>query len=317
MKAKLVRNTGSDSENAPYFVELDIVNATIDAGSTFTVPVEIQHGRTGKTYSIEMCGFAREAANPNDLPAKVWKLALSLIHIARFPSYVFIARRAGEIYPVYTIENEVYATTPGGPIFRHVELAKVREYLTDYLHDIGILGEEGASDKLHVRGINPHTLGFRRPVYYLKKRVVGQVDFWAPVFESGDGKKNYTYAASARREVNISDGKEVLELREVVAKALKADNRLVNQFDLRPDRLMPAYWKRLKATLEAQGVVEIGSQHLELYKLGAMWLMVEPRDDEDRYGLYIGSSADDVTRRVKADFTRRDIDITEPLVMAG
>ena len=72
------------------------------------------------------------------------------------------------------------------------------------------MGNDGLSDKLHVRGVNMHTLGLRRPVMYLKKRVPGEVDFWAPVFESGDGERIYTYAASARREVTIGEGQEVL-----------------------------------------------------------------------------------------------------------
>ena len=137
-------------------------------------------GGNKKIFDIEMCGFRVEAEKLEELEQKAALLAASLVNMSRLPSYVFIARRAGGVYPVYTIEDEVMATTPGGPVFRHVELAKVREYLTDYLHDIGILGERGLSDKLHVRGIDRHTLSLRRPVLYLKKRAINETDFLGP-----------------------------------------------------------------------------------------------------------------------------------------
>ncbi len=315
MKVKLERNTGSDSPTIPYFIELEVVHSTIDAGSVFQIPVTIKYTVSGKKiFTAEICGFNVEAESPNALPDLAGRLAFNLIRLSRFPSYVFITREAGEIYPVYTQDNKVFATTPGGPIFNHVELAKVREYLSDYLHTAGIIGTDGVDDKLHVRGINMHTLGLRRPIFYLKKRVPEQIDFWAPVFESGDGQKIYTYAASKRREVPNSDGKAVLALREEVARALKADGRLHSQFDLRPDRLMPERWQSLQAALMPQGAVEVNGQFLDLYNLDNLWIAVEPREDEDRYGLFVGSGKDDVTDRVKVDYDRRAIGMETAVV---
>ena len=84
---------------------------------------------------------------------------MSLINLSRLPTYVFIAPRSHKMYPVYTVNDEVFATTPGGPVFKHVELAKVREFLADYLHEIGALGVTDKSEKLHVRGCSTFYLG--------------------------------------------------------------------------------------------------------------------------------------------------------------
>jgi hypothetical protein len=277
MKAELISNEGVDAAQIPYTVRLEILTRTVDAGSVFEMPVRLDYSGVGKQYVVNVCGFQQTAVHPEALPQLAGSLVNRLIHLARLPSYVFIARRAREIYPVYTVDNEVYATTPGGPLFRHVELAKVREYLADYLNTIGILGKDGLSDKLHARGVNLRTLGLRRPVFYLKKRVIGQTDFWAPVFESDDGKTIYTYAANARREAPISDGQEVLTLREVVALALQADGRLPDRDDLRPDRLFPDYWARLEATLRPEGSVAVNGFQLPLYSGSHAWLALESR----------------------------------------
>ncbi len=102
------------------------------------------------------------------------------------------------VYPVYTVGDEVYATTPGGPVFRHVELAKVREFLSDCLHTMEEIGSVDRAETLHVRGIDKNTLGLIRPSFYLKKRVPSEAEFWAPVFKSEDGRSIYTYAARAK-----------------------------------------------------------------------------------------------------------------------
>jgi hypothetical protein len=305
MKATLIRNTAENSEAVPYFVTVEIVTKTVDAGTVFQIPIGVDYNGHGKTFTFEVCGFRQETSNPDKLPLMVGQLVNALVSTARLPSYVFIARRAGEIYPVYTIGREVFATTPGGPIFRHVELAKVREYLADYLNTIGILGENGVSDKLHVRGVNLHTLGLRRPIFYLKKRVPGETDFWAPVFETGDGKRIYTYAASARREVPIADGQEVIFLRELVAQALLTDGRLHDLHDLRPDRLFPDYWERLKVTLNPEGSIPVNGITIPIYSNSYVWVGLEVRADEDRYSLYVGRDAESLRRRIQIDFERR------------
>lgn len=307
MRATLERNTGADTEQVPYTIVIEVVTWTIDAGTSFRIPVYVTYGRTGKRYHVEACGYRRESENPYDLPGMVGKLLRQLTVAARFPSYVFIAREGGELFPVYTIENEVFATTAGGPVFRHVELAKVREYLTDYLNAIGILGTEEKADKLHVRGVDPVSFALLRPVFYLKKRVPGQVEFWAPVFEARDGQSIYTYAASARREASCAGGQEVLALRDIVADALHKDKRLPDELDLRPDRLKTELWARLQPTLSGEGDAVAGGLELDLYQADTLWLAAEKRPDEARVGLFLGTSREDVLARAERDCMRRGI----------
>ncbi len=291
----------------PYQALLEIETLTIDAGTTFKVPVHKTLVNGKAFYDLEMCGFRAETERLEDIPWVSERLLAGLVNRARLPSYVFIARRAGGVYPVYTVDNEVFATTPGGPLFRHVELAKVREYLTDYLHEVNVLGVKGMSDKLHVRGIDTVTLGLRRPVFYLKKRVPGEIDFWAPVFETPDRLAIYTYAASARREVPIDNGQEILRLRELVAKALQTDKRLNNSFDLRADRLFPENWAQLESHLDPEGFREVNGLTVALFRTASGWLGLVERPDENRYGVYVGKDGDDVCGRVSQDFTRRGL----------
>jgi hypothetical protein len=313
MKVQLKQNSGENAEAVPFFLELEIITETVDADTVFLIPVGVKYtGAKGKLYRIDICGYERKTKDLDEIPNLAAQLVNKLVHVSRLPSYIFIARRAGERYPVYTMGHEVFATTPGGPVFRHVELAKVREYLTDYLHSVGVLGKGGLSDKLHVRGVNMHTLGLRRPVFYLKKRVPGRVDFWAPVFESGDGQRIYTYAASARREVSIGGGTEVLALRGLVAEALQQDGRLQNIYDLRPGRLFPDYWARLKATLKPQSSIDVNGINIPLYSSDTLWVGEEMREEEDRISLFVGADAEDVKKRAAVDFDRRSVGIAVP-----
>ena len=308
MKLSLERNTNPETrEKEPYHILVEIVSVTADVGRIYTIPVHITYMGIYKNFHVDICGVRLLAQRkPQELLTPVEMLLRNLLNGSRFPSYVFIARRAKHVYPVYTLNDEVFSTTTGGgPVFRHVELAKVREYLTDYLHRIKVLGDGGKSDKLHARGINPHTLGLRRPVLYLKKRVPGQNDFWAPVFESGDQTKIYTHAANHRRETNIDSGHEVSKIWQIVAEVLQLDKRLANKYDLRPDRLMPEYWERFKALLKREGEIVIRGQPLDLYRSPDLWVVMEPRPDEDRYGLFLGENADDIQGRVTTDFIRR------------
>ncbi len=309
MKITLTQNSSIDTDRISYYARIEIQTVTVDAGTVFEVPVYVNHAGLNKVYNVEMCGFRLETAHPEDLPEAAARLLNGLINMARLPSYVFIARRAGGIYPVYTVDNEVIAVTPGGPIFRHVELAKVREYLTDYLHRVGVLGESGLSDKLHVRGVDMYTLGLRRPVFYLKKRVPGQVDFWAPVFESGDGRLIYTYAVNARRQVPVSDGREVLNLRALVAEVLHKDGRLPNTDDLRIGRLFPNRWQQLRRHLKADGDMAIDNKVLTLFRDSDTLIGLESRPQEERYSLFLGHDADDLRQRARRDFERRGVHV--------
>ncbi len=107
-------------------------------------------------------------------------------------------------------------------------------------------------ETLHVRGVDKNTLGLVRPIYYLKKRVPGEAEFWAPVFKSEDSRTIYTYAASAKREAPIDSGHEIMALHAMVAEALRKDGRLDNPYDLRSDRVFPDEAKDLLATLTLQ-----------------------------------------------------------------
>lgn len=308
MKIVLEPNTGSDSEQIPYFAHAEIATLTIDSGSVFQVPIHLKQIAGRKIYDVEICGFRLETDTLDNIPELVEKLLSGLVNMTRLPSYVFIARRSRGIYPVYTVGNEVFATTPGGPVFRHVELAKVREYLNDYLHEMGILGRPGMSDKLHVRGVNTKTLGVIRPIFYLKKRVPGETEFWAPVFLSDDEESIYTFAANAKRTVPVEEGKEIFSLHRIVAEVLITDNRLHNVYDLRPERLFPEQWEHLKNILTPlDKYITISDIQIPLYRNGRAFIGLESRLDENRYSLFLGEDIEDVRRRVVRSFTRRGV----------
>jgi hypothetical protein len=320
MNLSLTRNADNITDTVPYFVRVDLSTEVIEPNTIFYVPIYWQSSEEVGTiikglYSAEICGFRVEAGNLHQIVRLVGMLLPALVNVARLPTYIFIARRSRQIYPVYTIGDEVFATTPGGPVFRDVELANVRRSLSEYLHAVDELGLPGKSETLHVRGVHTRSLMLIRPVFYLKKRVSGESEFWAPVFPSRDGAKIYTYAASARREVEIAGGQEVLALRDLVAEALIADKRLKHNHDLRPDRLMPDYWARLQATLTKDSVKLSVFNHedishsleIEIYKNGKVFLAAEPRGSENRVGLFVGQNPAALRNRLAQDYLRRNL----------
>ena len=319
MQIALRRNT-QPHPTIRYFVDADLSRFVVQPKEvTIAVhhrPLETPQGIVRELYTADLAGFRLQAGNVNNIVRMVEKMLPALVNYARLPDYVFIARRSQRIYPVYTIGDEVAATTPGGPAFRHVELAKVREYLTDYVVEIGDLGTPGKSEKLHVRGVSRQTLALLRPVFYLKKRIPGQTEFWAPVIEAEDGHNIYAYVASAKREVPIESGQEVLTFQDVCAEALIADNRLFDRYDLRPDRLMPDYWARLKAELSRERLnlaVPAGNDKgsagtdIPVFSTGKVLVAVEQRPGEERYGLFLGKDITDVRDHLAKDFVRRDL----------
>ena len=305
MNVTLERNTDFNQEELPYFARVEIVAATAEAGRIYRVPVRVRHIGLKKEFWLELCGFRIQVPHPQQLPSLIHSLLRGLVHSRRLPTYVFIARRARSVFPVYTLGSEVFVPAPSGPVFRHVELAKVREYLTDYLHEIGILGEKGLSDKLHVRGIGREDLGLRRPVFYLKKRQLGQTDFWAPVFPAHNGQCIYAYAADQRREEPLVGGLEVERLRDQVAVALMGDGRLQDRYDLRADRLLPPVWEQLARHLDWVGQEEIAGTPIAFYRGPAGLLAMEARPKELRFGLFHGADIEEIRRRVKMDLNRR------------
>jgi hypothetical protein len=320
MYLSLMRNIAEDKDVIPYFVCVDLSTEVVAPNPVFRLPVYWQRtdGRGSlikERYNVEVCGFRIETGNIHQIVRLVEQLLPGLINMARLPTYIFIARRSRRMYPVYTIEDEVFVTTPGGPVFRHVELANVRRYLSEYLHEMGELGTPGKSETLHVRGVHTGSLALIRPVFYLKKRIPDENEFWAPVFPSLSGRMIYTYAASARREVEITGDQEVLALQDVVARALMADRRLKDKYDLRPDRLMPDYWARLRVTLTPEPLkLEVFDNNgtangakIDLYRSGGLQIAVETRSDENRFGLFLGRDTSDLRDRVARDYLRRGL----------
>lgn len=296
----------NSNNGAPYTAVLNVENETIHENGIFKVPV--YKDSIGQGYFADLCGFRVKAKELNGLESKMLEVTEGLINMARMPRHVFVARRAKRVFPIYTVGNEVLATTSRGPVFRHVELAKLREYMTDYLHQAEILGEKGLSDKLHVRGTSLKTLQLRRPVFYLKKRIVGEPEFWAPVFETENLDGLYTYAASDRREIkNEYGGKGVLVLTRIVAEALKTEKRLNNIYDLRPDRLQPGFWEKLKPNLVEAGSAKINGKDVDLFTSDGLHIGLEYREQEERYGLFLADSASELESRISSDFTRRGI----------
>lgn len=323
MQPSLTRNIGKDKDVVPYFVRVDLATEVVEPNSVYRIPVYRQRtddagGNVKDLYSVEVCGFRIEAGNLNNILRLTGRVLPGLINMARLPTYVFIARHSRRMYPVYTIGDEVFATTPGGPVFRHVELANVRRYLSAYLHAVGELGGSRGSETLHVRGVHTTSLALIRPVFYFKKRIPGENEFWAPVFPADDGGSIYTYAASAKRRVasgGRAGGGEVLALRDVVAEALIADGRLKHTYDLRPDRLMPDYWDRLHTTLHTTShVLEVFSTNsaangttMEVYCDESVCIAVEVRSSENRFGLFVGENVYDLRDRVALDYFRRNL----------
>lgn len=308
MKVSLEQNSGADSKQIPFFVMLEMSTISSDRHSSFKVPVYLRTNGKEK-YNAEVCGFQVEGKKPDEVEGLVEKLVPGLVNMARLPTYVFIARRSHQMYPVYTVGDEVFVTTPGGPIFRHVELAKIRDYLTDYLHTTGELGTPGKSEKLHVRGVHRISLGLIRPLFYLKKRGdEGSDEFWAPVFPSITDDLIYTYAASGRREVEIENGYEVFQLRHQVAMALIADKRLQDEADLRADRLLPEYYEKVKQNLTPlSSKLAVNGLEMPLFKAKSKTVAVEYRPKEDRYSFYVGTNADTVRARAAEDLQRRGL----------
>jgi hypothetical protein len=317
MRLSLHRNTHTHP-SLRYFIDVDLSQLAVRPGQVILAvhqrPLANPRGVLRELYTTDVAGFRLQAGNLNNVVRLVRELLPALVNYARLPDYVFIARRSKRLYPVYTLGDEVIATTPGGPVFRHVELAKVRSYLGEYVTASGELGRPGQAIRLHVRGVSHRTLALLRPVFYLKKRIPGQTEFWAPVFEAEDGGSIYAYVASSKREVPIDGGYEVLALRDGCAEALRADGRLQDFADLRPDRLWPDYWDRLEATLTAEELILMAGRdatadgiEIALYHNGQLVVAAERRPSEGRMSLFVGQSLEDVRQRVARDYVRRGL----------
>ena len=303
----LVQNNGQDRLNVPY--EAHVECPELIHYPHFQIPIRASYTGMKKTYGVEIAGFRMTTELVGAVTAIVARLIEGITRAGRVPDYVFIARDAGSVYPVYTLGDEVFAPTPYGPLFQHVELAVVRQQLSDYLHETKILGAQGRTDKFHVRGVNPQTLQLIRPSFYLKKRVPNENEFWAPVFKSENTL--YTWAASAKQEVPLANGKEVLALQAVVADALEKDGRLNNRFDLRPDRLFRDEWEALKTSAleDMNETITVNTVPLKLYRAEEIVVALEERPKEDRYSLFLGADVADMKSRALRDFIRRGVGV--------
>ena len=63
----------------------------------------------------------------------------------------------------------------------------------------------------------------------------------------------------------------------------------------------------LKPNLTLAGFKEINGKSVELYKSDAMYVGVEYRESEERYGLFLSDTAQGLEDRMTADFKRRSI----------
>lgn len=307
MKISFERNIEQNNDTIPYFLHIETRASELDWGRQYRVPVILSHGLF---YVVEICGVRIEAETFRELVPKVQSQLLALENMSRMPTYVFITRRSRKLFPVYTVGDHVVAVTPQGVSFKHVELAKVREYLTDYLHQVGLLGPLDRGDKLHVRGVHKETLALNRPVFYLKKKAVQKKEneFWAPVFQSRTSNVIYAYAANTRHETELDEGQEVFELRHKVAEALIADNRLGNNYNLRADRLMPDLWEKVRSNLKKlPGDIVYDGIKLPMYLRNGLTVALEYRSKEDRYSLYLGANDEDLLHRVGQDLVRREL----------
>lgn len=301
----------NSTANQPYTVHFDMSIDVLPPNNQFAIPV--YHGKR-KQFQGNIAGFRAESDTIEELGELMRWLLINIINMARTPTYVFVARTSKRVYPVYTLGDEVFVTTPGGPTFRHVELAKAREYLGNYLHEIGEIGDEGA-ETLHVRGVHRRTLALIRPIFYLKKRIVDQTDFWAPVFPSLTGQSIYTYAASERREQPVTTGMEVLNLTYIVASGLMANERLSERYHLRPDRLLPAWWQRLEShSKRLPQVIRVDQDvdpnlpdQLSLYEAPYLTFALDPRRHENRPSLYLGESVEEIRAYVAQDYLRKGL----------
>ncbi len=308
MKISFNRNTDLSTNNIiPYYMQVEIGASELDWERTFKIPVILSHGIT---YVVEACGQQVQADTLRELGPLAQSLLISLEHMSRMPTYIFVTRLSRKIYPVYTIGDKVAVVTPKSIVFRHVELAKVREYLTDYLQRTGVLGPVDLGDKLHVRGVHKERLSLIRPTFYLKKRAMEakEHEFWAPVFHSQIENTLYAYAASTKHEAEIDNGLEVLTLRDKVAKALIADKRLSINYNLRADRLMPDHWKQVRTNfIPLPRTMIYHGVKLPIYQGDNFVLGLEYRSSEDRYSLFLGENIRDLYDRTARDLIRRQL----------
>ena len=329
MSLKLLFNPGEDRKTVPYLIQADLGGKVSYPDDLFEIPVKWENvggleKRYKDRYYVDVCGVRLEQPYPERLLEPLEKLFSNLTNLARLPSYVFIAAPSHKLYPIYTIQDEVIVSMPDGPFFKHVELAQLRNYLSDYLHSIRVLGRSGKTETLHVRGVRTKNLTLTRPVFYFKKRVADEEEFWAPVFTASDGIHIYTNAASARREVKIKDGLEVLHLRDKVATALIEDGRLNQALDLRPDRLFTAGWNRLMVHFQQlpqkyvinEATSNRNGKEFDLYHYAEQFIILEAKRNENRFGLFLGQNPAEALDRLSQDYTRRG-HITTPASIKG
>lgn len=312
MEISLKKNNADNRKAVPYHINIKLAPIKSNNFATnFQIPLNLKPLNGQNHYAAEMCGLQLQESSPQSVLNKIKKVGPTLVNLNRMPTYVFIARHSLRVYPVYTSRKEILGlTVQGGPVVRHVELAYVRDRVGKYLNDAHVIGRSGTFEKLHVRGVHQKTLALVRPIFYLKKRPLTSRDteFWTPVFPSEERDSIYAYVLDKKYEAKEAEGDEVFQLRSQVSRALMADQRLSEDFDLRADRLLPDYWAKLETKLDAQpGRLDYNSSSLPMYRHQNHLVAVEQRANEERYSLYIGYDDADLRQRAGKDLARRRI----------
>ena len=307
MHLSLERNTAKNNQEIPYFIRVELEPSTLDSSGVVHIPVFLQEVQETMLFMAEACGYRVHAEKLDHLPSQVGQLLQSITKGNRLPNYVFISRYARNVHCVYTLGDEVYVKISEGPAFQHIELAKVREYLGEYLRQTGLLGTPNKPDKLHVRGIHGKSLALIRPIFYLKKRLApNETNFWAPVFLSDAGESIYTFAASAKREATVDSGREILALHQTVATALIGDRRLRDPYDLLIDRLFPKQLKQLKQLLTNRNeTIKVNDRDIPIFEKDGIIMAIVKRPDENRYSLFLGKSIEALSDHLAQNLARR------------
>ena len=69
MKITVERNTADDSygRSHPYIARVEIVSATLEAGTVYQIPVFVEYTGLQKTFGVDVCGFRLTAKHPQQI----------------------------------------------------------------------------------------------------------------------------------------------------------------------------------------------------------------------------------------------------------
>ncbi len=106
----------------------------------------------------------------------------------------------------------------------------------------------------------------------------------------------------------------MLRLQRLVSDALIEQGRLEDPFDLRPDRLYPGALDNLLDGLTRQPYDlaylardDEDKTMLPLYRNGRTYVVVEHRQSEERYSIFVGRDPLDIRFKIGQDMERRNV----------